>query len=246
MCDLLPFLSGKLSQADLINSFWLFLVSLFSSTYLKRHCARIFQELSYCDRSVPHNRKIVEVERNPSRFSPIPWLPSFSLYNIMDDIQFLSPTVSLILSKFSVTLRWFHPLWVLLGEVHAQVICKYLILPWAVSCSFPTPVSYSCPFVTDINISCHITHKVFIHVQKHLAVWTQHFLLLAFLLYGEVDQRFPRSSPPNVIIKWSSLLTLKHMVPCGQWGWTWSLNSSSIYLKRPLCHFLWGGQLRSL
>jgi len=46
VCDLLPFPGGKLSQTDLINSFWLFVVSLFSSTNLKRLCASIFQELS--------------------------------------------------------------------------------------------------------------------------------------------------------------------------------------------------------
>lgn len=91
-----------------------------------------------------------------------------SLRTGVGDVRVLLPSVSPTLDKFSMALRWFQLLQVLLGEVHVQVICKYLMPSWALlffSCS----VLRSCPFVTDINIiSCYITHEVC--VKKHLAV----------------------------------------------------------------------------
>lgn len=129
--------------------------------------------------------------KGTSQLSPTPQFPPFSLYNIRNDIHHLPPGFSPTLFRFSVTLRWFHPLWVPLGEVHVQVICQYpTVVGSCVPCSFSASVSYSCLFVTFINISCHIKCQVFTGVKKYLTAWTQHLLLLTLLACWEWTRAF--------------------------------------------------------
>lgn len=161
VCDLLPCPRGKLSQADLINSFWLFLVFLFSSTYLKK---TLFQNFSGIKLVIALHHTI----REQLRMKGI----SRDLVQPRGSLPFPFITLQMTFTFFPRCLT--HPLQVPTdfemisvcswGEVRVQVICKCLTLSWAVCCYFLTPISCSCSSVANIN--CHKTHEVFICVKK--------------------------------------------------------------------------------
>lgn len=179
--------------------------------------------------------------KGTSQFSPTPQLSPFSLYNTRDGIHHLPPGFSPTLFRFSLTLRWFHPHWVPLGEVHAQVICQYpTVVGSCVPCSFSASVSCSYPFVTFINISCHTMCQLFTGVSKYLTAWTQHLLLLTLLPCWEWTSAFLFFSS-QWDLTWSALLTLRLLDPGParlslgtaiflwreQWGSPWHLSLAS-------------------
>lgn len=173
---------NKVVLATSFNIFFFYL--------LKKTLARNFPAIRLVLGLYQTIRKLLRL-KGTSQFSPTPQFPPCSLYNIRDDIHHLPPGFSPTLFRFSLILRWFHPLWVPLGEVHVQVICQYpTVVGPCVPCSFSASVSYSCLFVTFINTSCHIKCQIFTGVKKCLTAWTQHLLLLTLFPCWEWTSAF--------------------------------------------------------